>query len=276
MTRVHENHARLLFGFTGYSPCVASHSLSTLLMRVCQPFPPALKYSITSASSLIVVDCFGLAETGRPLRTSFSPSYRSAARKSASVHSGASSSSAKVKVLAEFFNFPFICFPHRNNPSMRRGIPVWAVRPDNKDKPPMQKSCSDVASLAIGFPVIRQCVMQTCKNVFRVGKIQSPCCQGNLPFLLVIFQLHTFPRYRTFIIVVTINTFSIGKRLCPALTPPLQRLPCIVSLSRHTPPRSGLAPRLSSPSALAHCSAVFMPVSYGSVRGRTARFAASW
>ena len=91
-------------------------------IRVCQPRPPALKCSITSRESRMVVDIFGLALGGRPRRTATRANFSgqpSAAR------SGAVSGSKSRSVECAF---PLIGLPHADNPT-----PAVARRPDEDD-----------------------------------------------------------------------------------------------------------------------------------------------
>ena len=89
---------------------VRIHSRSAALIRVCQPRPPALKWASTSGDNRMVVDTFGVATGGRPRRARARANF---AGHSPADRSGAVSGSKSGGVER---SFPFIGFPHADNP----------------------------------------------------------------------------------------------------------------------------------------------------------------
>ena len=86
---------------------------STSAIRVCQPGPVAFQLAITSGGSRSDRSRRGCCNFGRPLRTSFSPRYRSAPAIHSSVISGGSFVIDEVRT--EPFRFALMTMPHADD-----------------------------------------------------------------------------------------------------------------------------------------------------------------
>ena len=141
--------------------CCLIQSRRAWSIRVCQPRPPARKWSMTSWDNRIVVDTFGRALGGRPRRTgalanfSGQPSFE---------RSGAVSGS---KPRAVEPSFSFIGPPHADDP-----VYVVAACPDEDHHRFVQKADGDVANLAVVLPVVFDGQRSAGEHLLRVGHVQ--------------------------------------------------------------------------------------------------------
>jgi hypothetical protein len=101
---------------------------STLAIRVCQPGPVAFHLAITSGGSRSDRSLRGCCNFGRPLRTSFSPRYKSAPAIHSSVISGGSLVADEMRT--EPFRFALMTMPHADDAPGRT-----ARCPDEHDQP---------------------------------------------------------------------------------------------------------------------------------------------
>ena len=166
-------------------------------MRVCQPFPVALKASNTSASNRMVVETFFTAALGRPRlidsrkaafpslgETTLSPILHSPRSKNSSVSSGASSGSIHSGL--EAGNFSFIGIPHRNDTPA-----VTAYSPCKYNFLAMQNSKCNETLLSIVASQIWNCHSRPREHLRRILKVEATLLKGFGALCWVVGDLHS-------------------------------------------------------------------------------------
>jgi hypothetical protein len=167
-------------------------------MRVCHPGPVAFHFSMVVGGSLKDKSLRGFSSGGRPLRTSFFPSYWSAPASHASVISGTSSVLGEIR--ADFFRFAFMAMPHADNAP---GRTTWG--PDKCNQSFVEPPDRHKSRLSIVVAVIYAREVTAGKDFTCAAHIQ-PAFQQRLPSLgRIAGDAH----------VITVATLNTGvKTLC--------------------------------------------------------------
>ena len=160
-------------------------------MRVCQPGPVAFQRLMTSAGSLIEINCRGFAERGRP------PLLTTARSSISSVNSGSSRYSdalircvstlarSEPKVRREARFFPVICFPHAEYVAYRA-----TRRVSDHNQSASQFSEADDPLLAIVPTRVLDLHGRPCKDKWRIFKVEPPVPQRPLTFSRIVGNAH--------------------------------------------------------------------------------------
>ena len=143
---------------------------NTCAMRVCHPGPEAFQRAIVSGGSRNDRSLRALGNFGRPLRTSFCPSYRLAPEIHDSVISGGSTGLAEVR--PEPFRFALMAMSHADDASGRA-----SRRPDKNDESGIEPANRNETRLAVVSSIVDACEVESDEDLTGTAHVESALLQ---------------------------------------------------------------------------------------------------